>query len=269
MDKLTKTEIVFEALTLIERELASFAFRLNCPDRSYKSSFMGIYNDLRRHCDDIRSQISLKDVYDECWSICRSIDDMPNVARFLQNRLDCAIKESKPILNVGRVTPERSEKILVILEIKHKSRYLNKKEYDQICDDFLTIYGFQQQWYHDIGNVINRFSQRPESEQNTDTTKEDHNQIFPNELDREDVKRWLNVAVENGFLDADYQPTERLKTKAQKALLADEIRQKTGLKEYRPFEQLWNETGLARQRYNSREYVGTVKGGEEIIKMFK
>lgn len=75
------------------------------------------------------------------------------------------------------------------------------------------------------------------------------------------------MAVEGGLLDADYQPTEKTKTKALQALLAEILKELIGLENYKPFELLWSIKGIAKRRYNSR-YAGKVKGEEEIYKVF-
>lgn len=59
------------------------------------------------------------------------------------------------------------------------------------------------------------------------------------------------------------------KTKALKALLAQMLKEQIGIQNYKPFEIIWRESGLAKQRYNSKEYIGKVRGEDEILKLFK
>jgi hypothetical protein len=106
------------------------------------------------------------------------------------------------------------------------------------------------------------------SDQNTDTTEPQQNQILPDSLNTEEARKWLNVAIEGGLLDANYQPTEKIKTKALIALLADILKDKMGLSVYKPFESLWNVQELSKQRYKSKNEVGKVVGEEEIYKVF-
>ena len=93
---------------------------------------------------------------------------------------------------------------------------------------------------------------------------------IPNELKTDIAKKWLTKAIENGFLNYDYLTTDKLKTKAQKALFAECFSEKIGLKyKYVYFETLWGVSGLSKIRYKSKEEVGKVKGGEPIEEFFK
>lgn len=93
---------------------------------------------------------------------------------------------------------------------------------------------------------------------------------LPNELNTDEAKKWLQVAVDGGLLNEDYSTTDKTATKPQKALLADILSEKIGLKyKYKPFETLWNVRGLSKQRYKSREEIGTVEGGNIIEEVFR
>lgn len=93
---------------------------------------------------------------------------------------------------------------------------------------------------------------------------------LPKELDTDEAKRWLQVAIDGGLLNADYSTTGKTATKPQKALLAEILSGKIGLEcKYKPFEELWNVRGLSKTRYKSREETGNVKGGEAIENVFK
>lgn len=92
----------------------------------------------------------------------------------------------------------------------------------------------------------------------------------PDELKTDEAKKWLQVAIDGGLLNSDYSPTDKTKTNAQKALLAEILSEKIGLEhKYRPFEKLWNVSWLSKQRYKSIEEKGTVKGGDVIMEVFK
>lgn len=118
--------------------------------------------------------------------------------------------------------------------------------------------------YHDriefVENIIVKNRQKT-----TSTTKQ-----IPSELTTNKAKEWLQVAINGGLLNEDYSPTNKLTTKAQKALLAEELSRKIfGTPKYKIFEILWGCEKLAQTRYKSREEVGKVKGGECIMKLFK
>ena len=93
---------------------------------------------------------------------------------------------------------------------------------------------------------------------------------LPDELNTDEAKKWLEVAIDGGLLNSDYSPTDKTATKSQKALLADILSEKIGLEyKYKPFETLWNVRGLSKQRYKSREEIGTVKEGDVITEVFR
>lgn len=93
---------------------------------------------------------------------------------------------------------------------------------------------------------------------------------LPEALNTDEAKKWLQVAIDGGLLNSDYSPTDKTGTKPQKALLAEILSDKIGLKyKYKPFETLWNVSGLSKQRYKSREETGTVEGSDIIIEVFR
>lgn len=270
MQKLEKTNIVFEVLTHVTRELYLFDSELNMKESLFnKRRFLEDYDDLSSFCDTF--SITCRDVYNECVSICNSIDDMPKVACFLKNRLDCAVNEAMCDIDVFDylLDEDHLNNVFRLLDKNLKEGYLSESEYHQVSNDFFIISLFLDKWICNINNIIERFSLKSESEHNADTTIEKLNQTFPKELDTEEAKKWLNMAVEGGLLDADYQPTEKTKTKALQALLAEILKDLIGLENYKPFELLWSVKGIAKQRYNTRNQVGKVKGQEEIYKVFK
>lgn len=105
---------------------------------------------------------------------------------------------------------------------------------------------------------------------NTECHQMDIKHLLPEELNTDEAKKWLQVAIDGGLLNSDYSPTDKTKTKPQKALLAEILSDKIGLEhKYKPFETLWNVKGLSKQRYKTREETGTVKGGYIIEEVFK
>ena len=93
---------------------------------------------------------------------------------------------------------------------------------------------------------------------------------LPDELNNDEAKKWLQVAIDGGLLNDDYSNTSKTGTKAQKALLAEILSGKIGLEhKYKTFERLWGVSGLSKQRYKSIEEVGKVKGGNIIEDVFR
>lgn len=94
--------------------------------------------------------------------------------------------------------------------------------------------------------------------------------IIPEELKTDEAKKWLQVAIDGGLLNTDYSPTDKIRTRSQKALLAEILSEKIRLKyKYKPFEMLWGVSGLAQKRHDSKEYIGKVNGGDVIEKVFR
>ena len=105
----------------------------------------------------------------------------------------------------------------------------------------------------------------------SDNSQSDNLSInLPEELNTEIAQSLLCIAVKAGLLNDDYTPTDKTRTKAQKALLAEIISEKANIQnKWKPFEFLWGVSGLAQQRYDSREKVGKVRGGDIIESVFK
>lgn len=92
---------------------------------------------------------------------------------------------------------------------------------------------------------------------------------IPDELNTAEAQKWLQVAINSGLLNSNYSTTDKVSTKPQKALLAEILSEKIGLKyKYKLFEILWGVSGLSQQRYKSKYEKGKVKGGEVILKAF-
>lgn len=94
---------------------------------------------------------------------------------------------------------------------------------------------------------------------------------IPDELTSDEATRWLQVAIDGGLLNEDYSPTDKVGTKALKALLAEILSEKIfGVtNRFKPFELLWNDSGFSKQRHNSINYVCKVRGQEIIFNIFK
>ena len=100
--------------------------------------------------------------------------------------------------------------------------------------------------------------------------EEKKTKTIPKELRTDIAKKWLEKAIKSGFLNSDYSTTDKLKTKAKKALFAECFSEKIGLRnKYIYFENLWGVSGLSKTRYKSREEIGKVKGGKPIEEFFQ
>lgn len=94
-------------------------------------------------------------------------------------------------------------------------------------------------------------------------------QELPYELKTDKAQKWLRVAINGGLLNEDWTVTDKVKTKPQKALLAEILSEKIGItNKFVLFEKIWNVSNLAQKRWNSREQTGTVRGGKDIETVF-
>jgi len=161
---------------------------------------------------------------------------------------------------------EESRKRNYITELLLKLRDINKKikngdfniGYRYTYEEIQNMKDDRQKIYNTLCKELNI------------SVKEKETKTIPNELKTDIAKKWLTKAIENGFLNYDYLTTDKLKTKAQKALFAECFSEKIGLKyKYVYFETLWGVSGLSKIRYKSKEEVGKVKGGEPIEEFFK
>jgi len=214
-------------------------------------------------------EITPREVFNECWRSGSNVESLNKVADWLQVGADIIFEKFKDFNN------EKLNSYLSLIEEMNNNDTLKPilpwgsrgdKLFNELCWQLKTIYKFVKDWRLNFEKIINDLRRQPQSDKKNDATKDQYN-TFPKELDTEEAKKWLNMAVEGGLLDADYQPTEKTKTKALQALLAEILKELIGLENYKPFELLWSIKGIAKRRYNSR-YAGKVKGEEEIYKVF-
>ena len=155
-----------------------------------------------------------------------------------------------------------------------KQRIITKKQASDLMCLFDLLAKWVMVWVFRVQNILKEMGVEPlpiqadKPEEKGDETK--NNPILPEVLNTDEAKKWLQVAIDGGLLNSDYSPTDKTGTKPQKALLAEILSDKIGLKyKYKPFETLWNVSGLSKQRYKSREETGTVEGGDIITEVFK
>lgn len=119
-------------------------------------------------------------------------------------------------------------------------------------------------------NVLMRYYEKQKELGSPMVITQSQQKELPPELNTDKAKALLQTAIDDGLLNADYSPTDKTRTKAQKALLSEIISEKAGIKnKWKPFENLWNVTLLAQQRYESTEKIGKVQGGDIIEAAFK
>ncbi len=129
---------------------------------------------------------------------------------------------------------------------------------DEFCGQFFDYSRSIAILLDKIGGSNNRLQQQ-----------EKQSPTLPKELDTPEAKKWLKKAIDGGLLNDDYTTTDKVKTKPQKALLAEILSEKIGLEhKYVSFEKLWDVKKLTQSRYKSKEERGKVCGGELIEAVF-
>ena len=90
-------------------------------------------------------------------------------------------------------------------------------------------------------------------------------------LDTPEAQQLWEKAIEAGWVDAERQPTNRLGTKAARAVFANVMIEKLNIPQpaYVPFEALWGVTGLQNSYSSGNAYDKNNKLKEEIKKQLR
>lgn len=231
----------------------------------------GVINAYKSNLDYCHScKVTAKDVYDEYWAICPSMESLPKYAKAL------AVRFENVGIPVWVCDPHSSYQKQINEKIwnMEKQGIITKKQASDLMCLFDLLAKWVMVWVFRVQNILKEMGVEPlplltdKPEERGDELR--NKPTLPKELNTDEAKRWLQVAIDGGLLNSDYSPTDKTGTKPQKALLAEILSDKIGLKyKYKPFETLWNVSGLSKQRYKSREETGTVEGGDIITEVFK
>lgn len=218
----------------------------------------------------LNCKITSKDLYDEYWEICPNIDELPKYAKAMWKRFENAGVPVWIVSPKGDYLKQINSKICN-MELQGS---ITKSQASDLMGLFDLLMDWVILWLFRVQAIMEKMGVAPNTliadKQEKTGVKADRTPILPEELNTDEAKKWLQVAIDGGLLNSDYSPTGKTNTKPQKALLAEILSDKIGLKhKYKPFETLWNVKGLAKQRYKTREETGTVKGGNIIEEVFK
>lgn len=215
-------------------------------------------------------KITAKDVYNEYWEICPSVESLPMCAKAL------AVRFENVGIPVWVCDPHSDYKEQIGNKIcsMEKRGIISKSQASNLENLFEALANWLMVWVFNVQNILKEMGVEPlplQDDKPKETGYEAKNKpTLPEALNTDEAKKWLQVAIDGGLLNSDYSPTDKTGTKPQKALLAEILSDKIGLKyKYKPFETLWNVSGLSKQRYKSREETGTVEGGDIIIEVFR
>ena len=231
----------------------------------------GVINAYKSNLDYCHScKVTAKDVYDEYWEICPSVESLPKCAKALAVRFE---NVGIPVWVCDPCSDYKEQIGNKICNLEQRG-VITQSQANDLGHLFESLADWLMIWVFNVQNILKEMGVEPlpiqadKPEEKGDETK--NNPILPEVLNTDEAKKWLQVAIDGGLLNSDYSPTDKTETKPQKALLAEILSDKIGLKyKYKPFETLWNVSGLSKQRYKSREETGTVKGGDIITEVFK
>lgn len=230
----------------------------------------GVINAYKGNLDYCHScKVTAKDVYDEYWAICPSMESLPKYAKAL------AVRFENVGIPVWVCDPHSSYQKQINEKIwdMEKQGIITKKQASDLMCLFDLLAKWVMVWVFRVQNILKEMGVEPlpiQADKPEGTDDEAKNKpTLPEVLNTDEAKKWLQVAIDGGLLNSDYSPTDKTGTKPQKALLAEILSDKIGLKyKYKPFETLWNVSGLSKQRYKSREETGTVEGSDIITEVF-
>lgn len=138
------------------------------------------------------------------------------------------------------------------IEEKNFFKRMDKELLEKILKGGITVQGdlvMEKHVENEIGNVeaggigiqINHGAQQPQPKKAYDGDAE-----VLSHINTPEAQQLWKKAIDKGWVDADRQPTNRLRTKAAKAVFANVMIEKLTVPQpaYVPFEALWGEVGL-------------------------
>lgn len=214
-------------------------------------------------------KITAKDVYSEYWEICPDVESLPKCANALAARFE---NVGIPVWVCDPCSDYKEQIGNKICNLEQRG-VITQSQANDLGHLFESLADWLMIWVFNVQNILKEMGVEPlplQTGKPKETDDEAKNKpTLPEVLNTDEAKKWLQVAIDGGLLNSDYSPTDKTGTKPQKALLAEILSDKIDLKyKYKPFETLWNVSGLSKQRYKSREETGTVEGGDIITEVF-
>lgn len=159
------------------------------------------------------------------------------------------------VLKYDRLFNEASEVILELVDL-----------WEQEAKPYLKVYERLQNGvkHENVGG------QKGASVSTQDKEAQGTTQTLPKELQTEKAKEVLQKAIDGGLLNEDYTTTEKVSSNRLKALLADILADKIGIKDkYKIFAPIWGVSAeqLTRGRSGTKE-AGRAGGQEFIFEVF-
>ena len=154
---------------------------------------------------------------------------------------------------------------------------MDKELLEKILKSGITVQGdfvMEKQVENEIGNVeaggigiqINHGASQPKPNK---ACVDDADTLSP--INTPEAQQLWEKAIEAGWVDTDHQPTNRLSTKASRAVFANVMIEKLNIPQpaYVPFEALWGVTGLQNSYSSGNAYDKNNKLKEEIKKQLR
>lgn len=288
MEITPKIDLFFKVFEDAVTMLYAFDNMVSDIESPYDEYTGSLLRELRECCELCKNCIvEAKDIYNECWAICKSLDDLPKVVELMEARLEKAIGYAEEVFE-----REYMQETLDNLQKMRDGDWISKQQYRQICYCLFHIHDFVVRWDSSINDIFAYLGRKDiyreelmikleRSEQRQVFSKPQQETIengvtLPIELDTEKAKALLQNAIQKGLCDSNYK---WLKTKALLAYFADKASEylNLGKGEYNgvkkaswiPFETLFGINNLANTK-NGWKKTGTLPGGyEDVDKLFE
>lgn len=212
-------------------------------------------------------KISEKDIYNEYWTICPSIDDLPKYAKALAARFE----------NLG--FPTNLDAYLLDGAINNKvwtmekQGFISKLQASDISCMLDLMAGYLQMWVNGIKHILEDMGIKPISNRRP---KQDTEITIPKELDNDGAKKLLQKTIIAGLCDDAYK---WVKSKALLAYFADKASEYLGLckgeydgkpkTSWKPFENLFSISGLSGAKRDYQKTGALPDGYSDVNKLFE
>lgn len=180
MERMEKTNNLFSLLNKIKYLI------LKSGVKNWNDFQTILYISELRECADLckKCNVTSKDIYNECWTICRNVDDLSKVADWLQNRVDNVFNT---LYNIIDMNQQNVISLPIILHIFAVHNHLYRLQ------DFLLI------WHSNFEIIINDLRRQPQSNHNADTSKATDLEL-PNELNTQKAQKYFLKAITAGYI---------------------------------------------------------------------
>ena len=211
-------------------------------------------------------KITAKDVYDEYWGICQSIESLPKCAKAMAVRFE---NVGIPIWICNSHSDYQKRVNNKIWSIEQQGNITKSQASDLMCL-FDLLASWVRVWMFRVQAILKEMGIEPKP-LSINSTKEKETTFdeiqLPEELNTDEAKELFNKAIKAGFMDNNYK---FIGTWYQAAYFAEIAAEKLRLKyKWKYFQILWGYDKLSQTRRESKERFGKVDKQNDIEKIFR